>query len=89
MRGGIGHRPDVHKRNFLRFGVCIEIWQPPPPELMDVHGHPDCKIFSFRFGRLRAIRTSVNGGGRCMFQTDDVGQGGVQKVTFWSDVFDG
>jgi len=29
----------------------------------------------------------MGGGGVC--QTDDVGQGGVQKVRFGSDVFDG
>jgi len=29
------------------------------------------------------------GGGQGVCQTDDVGQGGVQKVSFWSDVFDG
>jgi len=46
----------------------------------------------FAFEGIRAIRSGrpwTGGGG--VFQTNDVGQGGggFQKVTFWSDIFDG
>jgi len=74
--GSYLHEPDVHKRNKKKrfFDVSVsESDKPSPP----VYGRADHNIFcvSDDFTRDKA-RTSENGGGGRVFQTDDVRQGG-------------
>jgi len=95
--GDFGHKQDVQKRkiftsekqNLLHF------------EDTPVHRRPRIvlraklkikrKIFRMFTRDTIGTRMSVNGGGGGVFRTDEVGQRrrGVQKASFWSDVFDG
>jgi len=88
-KGGEG-RPDTstgrpQMQIYLRFRVRIGVQHPPP-----VQGRPDRKIFCVSDADVfthDTIRMSVDGGsfpnGRCWTR------GEVQKVSFWSAVFDG
>jgi len=90
-RMGVGHRPDVQKRKNVCF---LEVRN-------RVHGLPPpntnvwiAKFVAFRTFSLRAIQSGcpkTGEGGVCVSSKRTMlnREGGVQKVTFWSDVFDG
>jgi len=78
--GGVGHRPDVHKRKKLHFGVHSGSTMDPPPPSTDVR----IAIFlAFRTFMRDTIRTSVKGGeGGSSKRTMLVYKGGDPKSPF-------
>jgi len=96
-RGGgrrAGHKQDIHKRKIFGVSETEEIHSLPPPHQRT----PALLQYFFRFERFRAIYVPDvdergRRGGVFLCKTDEVGEWGwggrgVQKVIFWSDVFD-
>jgi len=89
VRSDEGGQPKVDDRGsaiywtsrfFFFFGVCIKVWQPPPP----VHRGLSRLQCILRFGRFFAltVQMSLNERGGGVFKMDDFGEEGGPKCHF-------